>query len=93
MLIKAVEDMEGTVYLIHLETPVAGHAQHYIGWAANVEARLYYHRKQRGAKLLAHAVSLGIAFDIVREWAGGKDLERKLKNRKKARLLCPVCRK
>ncbi len=27
----------------------------------------------------------------VRTWSGDKTLERRLKNRKKARLLCPVC--
>lgn len=36
----------GTVYLIHLEVKM-GHAQHYIGFAYNVEGRLHHHRNNR----------------------------------------------
>jgi predicted GIY-YIG superfamily endonuclease len=80
----------GTVYLIHLGTKFH-HAQHYIGWASNVAGRLYHHRKGTGARFLAAVNQAGISYEIVREWPGDKQLERKLKNRKNASLLCPVC--
>lgn len=84
--------MNGTVYLIHLDSPIA-HAQHYIGWARNLKRRLAHHRKGTGAKFLAEAVRRGIGFDIVREWDDAdRNFERKLKNRKHAPRICPACR-
>ena len=82
----------GTVYLIHLASPIADHAQHYIGWAKHLEARISHHRARTGARLLQVAVDLKIEFEVVRTWEGDRHFERKLKNRKKARMLCPVCR-
>ncbi|CCH57579.1 hypothetical protein BN8_p06766 (plasmid) [Fibrisoma limi BUZ 3] len=82
----------GTVYLIHLHEKMH-HSQHYIGFALNVEGRLYHHRRNRGSRFLAAANERGIGYDIVRQWPGDKHLERQLKNRKKARLLCPICNK
>lgn len=83
---------KGTVYLIHLKTKI-GHAQHYIGWALNVKGRLFHHRKGKGSRFLAAANSLGIDYDVVREWPGDKQFERQLKNRKCAPRYCPICRK
>lgn len=80
----------GTVYLIHLHQKMA-HSQHYIGFAYNVHGRLFHHRNNRGSKFLRAANRQGIPYQIVREWVGDRNLERKLKNRKKARLLCPIC--
>jgi hypothetical protein len=37
-------------------------------------------------------VARGIGFQIVRTWPGSRSFERKLKNRKNARKLCPICR-
>lgn len=85
--------MNGTVYLIHLESPIA-HARHYIGWSRFLKQRIRHHRQGTGARFLAEAVRRGIAFDVVRKWKNADgNFERKLKNRKKARKLCPVCRK
>lgn len=84
--------MNGTVYLIHLEKRIA-HAQHYIGWSRFLKQRIEHHRRGTGACFLAEAVRRGINFDVVRKWKNADgNFERKLKNRKKARLLCPVCR-
>lgn len=86
------------VYLIHLERPLGdlsnprGQAQHYLGFAHDLDARLMAHRNGQGARLLAAANAVGIAWDVVQTWEGGRDLERRLKRRKKARCLCPVCR-
>lgn len=83
----------GTVYLIHLAEPIAGHAQHYIGWAKHLEARIKHHHARTGARLLQVAVDLHIDFQVVRTWEGDRHFERKLKNRKNARHMCPVCNK
>lgn len=80
----------GTVYLIHLDRKMS-HAQHYLGFTVNVEGRLYYHRANRGSRFLAAANAVGISYEVVRRWIGDRTLERALKNRKNARLLCPVC--
>ncbi len=83
--------MKGTVYLIHLDEPIA-HASHYIGWSRFFKQRILHHRRGTGAKFLAEAVRRGIAFDVVRTWKNSDgNFERKLKNRKKARMFCPVC--
>lgn len=83
----------GTTYLIHLESKIH-HAQHYIGWSKFFKKRIEHHRKGTGARFLAEAVRRGIPFDVARKWENTDgNFERKLKNRKKARVLCPVCRK
>lgn len=84
--------MKGTVYLIHLDEKIS-HAQHYIGWTNFFEKRIEHHRNGNGAKFLAEAVRLSINFEVVRTWKN-KDgnFERKLKNQKNARRLCPKCK-
>lgn len=91
-LLGAMSNPKGTVYLIHLDSKIA-HAQHYIGWSQKLKKRVWHHRNGSGALFLAEAARRGIAFDVVRKWAkADKNFERKLKNRKKAPELCPVCR-
>lgn len=84
---------EGVIYLLHFDRPVAeGHTtQHYLGWARKVGARVAHHRKGTGARLTQVAVERGIGMEVVREWAGTRDDERRLKNRKEGPALCPVC--
>lgn len=82
------------VYLIHLKEPMgsAKHsAQHYIGFTDDVDSREVRHWKGMGAKILAAARLKGIDFNVVRTWPGDKKLERKLKNRRNHKRLCPVC--
>lgn len=82
----------GTVYLIHLQNPIS-HAQHYIGWSRAFKKRIEHHKNGTGAKFLAEAVRRAIPFNVVRKWTNADGhFERKLKNRKNARLLCPLCR-
>lgn len=86
------------VYLLHFDRPLA-HAQHYLGFVDHtkghaLEARLEYHRKGTGSKLLRAVVAAGIGFQVADLWPDGdRNFERQLKNRKKAGLLCPLCRK
>lgn len=79
------------VYLIHLDTPLA-HAQHYIGFAYDIPRRVQAHAKGQGARMLQVCVERGITFRLARIWQGqSRAWERRLKNRRNARVLCPVC--
>ena len=88
-------------YLLHFKAPLGspprGAAQHYIGRTRNLEQRMKQHASGQGARLPAAFLRAGIPFQLVRVWRPvpgqrGFDLERSLKNRKKASTLCPVCR-
>lgn len=84
------------VYLLHLDAPLASGstAQHYIGWSKNgwtFKERLSRHQAGQGARFTQVAVERGIGFAVVRKWKGDKCFERKLKNQKNARRLCPIC--
>ena len=82
-----------TVYLIHSETKLH-HAQHYLGSAKDVEARLRQHRKgaQAGGAKLLHAMNqAGIAWRVVRTWDGGRRLEKQFKRQHNGPRFCPIC--
>lgn len=82
------------VYLIHFDQPLA-HALHYIGFAeSSLKARIKKHRSGQGARLLAALNRAGIGWKVVRLWEeGDRTFERKLKNRKKTKDICPCCNK
>ncbi|MDQ2753492.1 MAG: GIY-YIG nuclease family protein [Bacteroidota bacterium] len=82
------------VYLIHFEEKLH-HAQHYLGFVEkNLKQRIKKHKCNKGAKLLIAVNDKGISWEVVKVWKeGDRNFERKLKNRKNARCLCPVCRK
>ncbi len=84
------------VYLIHFNEKYY-HAQHYIGYTRSgriLPERISHHRQGHGAKLLEALNKHGIGYEVVRTWKdGNKTLERKLKNRKNASFLCPICQK
>ena len=46
------------MYLLHFDQPYK-HARHYLGWAADLQARLDCHRAGRGARLLAVLAARG----------------------------------
>lgn len=88
-----------TVYLICFEQAIGNPAnsramaRHYIGYAGRgLERRLREHRRGNGARIMAAVVAARVGWMVVRTWRGGRDLERRLKNRKNAGKLCPVCR-
>jgi len=84
-----------TVYLIHFDRPIGTErqkAEHYLGSAKDLEARLAEHRNGTGARLLQVLRERGIGWQCVRTWEGGRDLERRLKKQKHAWRHCPVCR-
>ena len=78
------------VYLIHFEVPYY-HARHYLGYSADLEARVRAHRLGRGARLIEVINEAGIGWNVVRVWEGGRDLEQALKALHNAPRLCPVC--
>lgn len=92
-----------TCYLLHLNTPLsrgvnkkgkALEAGHYIGWAENLAARLKHHGGASGARFLQVCHERGIDWRVARIWEGPlatRSFERRLKNCKKARALCPIC--
>ena len=88
----------GHVYLVCFEPPIGdsanpkGSASHYLGWAEDVDGRMAEHRAGRGACILAACVEQGIAFEVVRTWAGvDRNFERRLKRQHNAWRHCPRC--
>lgn len=89
------------VYLLHFEQPIAPGrhtTQHYIGKADDLAQRIAAHARGRYngggngcAKLCAVAKGRGIGFRVVRVWRGGRALETRIKARKNAPALCPIC--
>ncbi|MCA9868609.1 MAG: hypothetical protein KC410_19125 [Anaerolineales bacterium] len=82
------------VYLLHFDQPIAPGkhtTQHYIGYANDLAARLQEHECGRGARLTQVARARGIGWVVARLWHGDRGLERRLKNRKEAPDLCPIC--
>lgn len=83
----------GTVYLLHFERKLK-HAQHYIGYTDDLAKRLKRHQAKQGSKFVAAMLNNGISFLLARTWEGvDYSFERKLKSRRNAKHLCPICRK
>lgn len=87
-----------TVYLLHFSAPIAPGqhtAQHYMGSAADLDARLAEHANGTGSRLCQVAKERGNTFELARTWEApdgtGRQLERQLKNRKAGPRLCPIC--
>lgn len=85
----------GYVYLIHFKTPYK-HAEHYLGSAVNLVARLDAHRRGTGARLMEVIVEAGISWEISKIWKCdtpelARLLEARLKRRSNDKRLCPIC--
>jgi predicted GIY-YIG superfamily endonuclease len=81
----------GTVYLLHFDQAVSGHARHYLGWASDLAARLEAHRAGRGARLMEVCKERGITWHLARTWEGTRARERAIKDRAEGPRLCPDC--
>ncbi len=80
------------VYLIHFKDKLA-HAQHYIGCAKDIAARIARHRAGRGARLMRAIVAAGIEWELAQIYPGQDyAFERKLKARHGASRFCPICK-
>jgi predicted GIY-YIG superfamily endonuclease len=86
----AVAADDGTVYLIHFDTPYS-HARHYTGWTRDLDARLAQHQAGRGARLMEVITDAGISWHVARTWPGDRTRERAIKDRHEAPKLCPDC--
>ena len=89
-------NVPGHVYLLHFSEPVA-HARHYIGWAEDgrLFRRLAQHEAANGqaTPLVRALIQRGGSFTLARTWGDvDRFFERKLKNRRNASQLCPICR-
>src|SRR5262245_50496799 len=82
--------MADTVYLIHFNRPYR-HARHYIGYTTNLDKRITDHLCGIGARLMEVVTAAGIEWKLARTWPGNRQLERRIKNRKEAAALCPIC--
>jgi hypothetical protein len=97
---RYTEPTLGTTYVLHFTAPNTPsgtaaryrHAGHYIGWAADLEARLAEHRQGRGARLLRVIKDAGLGFTVAWIWPGTtKDREDQLKCRGSGARSCPEC--
>lgn len=80
----------GTIYLLHFAEPYR-HAAHYMGWTADLDARLAVHRSGSGARLMAVIDAAGISWELARTWQGPRARERALKNQGGHSRKCPLC--
>ncbi len=92
-----------TVYLLHLNQPLprgvnssgtALEAGHYIGYTDDLLRRILEHAEGHGARFMQVCHERQIDFALARTWEGkgaDRSFERRLKNYKKAHLLCPIC--
>jgi predicted GIY-YIG superfamily endonuclease len=80
----------GVIYLLHFEVPFH-HARHYLGWTANLPARLDDHAAGNGARLLAAVHSAGIGWHLARIWGGTRARERQIKRQGGLSRSCPLC--
>ena len=78
------------IYLIHFGEAYK-RARHYLGSTDNLAERLKAHATGQGARLMEVITAAGISWAVARTWPGDRKLERKLKSRKNAPLLCPLC--
>lgn len=83
----------GHVYLLHFSRQInpLRPAQHYLGWAADLDERLWKHHKGKGSRLCAVARERGITFVLAEVWIGNRSLERQLKRQHNSRQFCPIC--
>jgi predicted GIY-YIG superfamily endonuclease len=85
-----MSDYPGTIYLIHFDRPYR-HARHYVGWSANLEARLADHRRGAGSRLMAVIHEAGITWRVTRTRPGDRTIERLIKRYGGSGRYCPAC--
>lgn len=78
------------VYLLHYDAPLH-HAQHYVGYCDDPVRIEKHGNGTSGAHLPAAFHRAGTQFVVARTWDGDRALERRLKTRHNARMLCPIC--
>jgi hypothetical protein len=89
--IQTAEEKTTMIYLLHYDSPLH-HAQHYLGSCDDAQRIQDHGNGTSRARLPQVFCQLGVQFIVARTWEGGRTGERKLKNQKNARVLCPICR-
>jgi hypothetical protein len=92
--VDAIAPTSRGLYLLHFE-PRYQHAQHYLGYAANIARRLAEHKAGRACSspLIRAALSAGCTVALARIWPEGtRSLERQLKRQGGLSRHCPTCR-
>jgi hypothetical protein len=69
------------------------HARHYLGWTTNLDARLQSHRRGNGSRLISVITAAGVDLHLVQTWRGDRNLERRIKTKRRARPLLPRMRR
>jgi len=88
---STAEEKPTMIYLLHYDRPLH-HAQHYLGSCDDPQRIQDHGNGTSRARLPEVFCQLGVQFVVARTWEGGRTDERKLKNQKNARVLCPICR-
>ena len=79
------------VYILHFSTPLK-HAQHYTGYAKDVDERFKEHCNGTGARITQVCNEQGITYQIARVFKGkDRKFERRLKNTHKVKVYCSIC--
>src|SRR4051794_33395898 len=86
----------GEVYLFHFNAPLGNlsnpraQAQHYIGFAEDLDSRIKKQLAGKGAKLVAAALSRGLVFELY-HWPACLATEKLIKRAKHTSRYCPAC--
>jgi putative endonuclease len=86
----------GEVYLFHFNSPLGNlsnpraQAQHYLGFAEDLDARIAKQLAGRGAKLVAAALKQGLVFELY-HWPAPLATEKLIKRAKNTARYCPAC--
>jgi hypothetical protein len=86
----------GHVYILHFDRPIGNlsnpraQAQHYSGFAEDIEARLAKHAAGKGSKLTAAALAQGIGYRVY-FWPAPLAVEKLLKQQANTARYCPAC--
>lgn len=87
-------NLVGLTYLLHLDRPMGGRCQHYVGWTVDLEQRISSHRTgARERCVFTHeARERGIGFVIARVWTDVTiHHEKQIKAAKNHKRFCPLC--
>ena len=85
------------LYILHLDKKIADHAQHYVGYTPiSIDYRMNKHRTGHGARMLAHAMKIGMDFKVahVEEFDTAEQAryrEKRLKLEKNLKRHCEIC--
>lgn len=83
----------GTVYLLHLDTPLSSGQQHYTGWTQDLGRRIYDHRHNGSASsgVCRKARREGVGFTVAAIVEGATKRDERVVQSLPKRYFCPMC--